>query len=114
MLAIVSPTLSPCPLSPTCRVPTENPALLRPAPDTFVSVLRVPSLPVCSGYRNGGIPSAVSRKVIVLTFSLMIVHPLSCRQSWLVEGLAPVAAGSSLPPVGMLPHTSGSVFRISR
>ena len=58
--------------------------------------------------------SAVSRKVIVLTFSLMIVHPLSCRQSWLVEGLAPVAAGSSLPPVGMLPHTSGSVFRISR
>ena len=41
-------------------------------------------------------------------------YPLSCRQSWLVEGLAPVAAGSSLPPVGMLPHTSGSVFRISR
>ena len=57
LLAIISPALFPCPLSPTCRVPTENPARLRPAPGTFVSVLRVPSLPACSGYRNGGTPA---------------------------------------------------------
>ena len=102
MLAIVSPTLSPCPLSPTCRVPTENPARLRLAPGTFVSALRVPSLPACSGVQKRGyslttyliasLPlffpmmslsisswaasSAVSRKVIVLTFSLITTHPL--------------------------------------